>query len=756
MVGLAAMLDAHPLAGAWFVVATISWSLFAIEDGALTGLRRTLWVPIENSAFGIAKIGLLVVFVGSVANVGIFASWTMPAAMLVVPVNWLIFRRFVPRHVGVTSSKPLIPPGSAQGLPAGIVRYLSGDYVGSLFYAASIGLLPLIVIAVVGPSGSAYFYIAWTIASAMYLISVNIATSLMVEGAGRRSALELDARRMFGLLVRVQIVVTVLVVIGAHLILSVFNPAYASEAEGLLRLLALAALPHGVTAIYLAVARVRRQVERIILVQATTAGIALGLSVVLLGPMGIIGAGVAWLVAQTLVALILFAKELLPMWRNAPVDRAEGDRGTQAPAATDRRGSASAHLLPATLEALNAAGVRWCLLRGDAADAERGARDIDLLVDKADHDRLTSVLSTSGYLRVRGYGRGRTSFHVGYDREAAAWVRLDVAADLAYGQFAELETHAAAGCLARRSRSGGVSTLDPDDAFWVLLLHCLLDKAAVAERHRDRLQGLAGIARDDLPMGRMVGSLLPRSWTQDRVRAVVRAGDWDELMDLRAPIIAHLRWSDPVGTLCRTILGVSQRTFGYARLGLHRRGLSVALLGPDGAGKTTLATAIEADFGLPVQRVYMGMWGQRDPGFGQRIPGLAILARPLVVWRKAAAAQIHRARGHVVIFDRYTYDAMLPPTGRHTGLKRVYFWVLAHTAPAPDLVFVLDAPGTTLFARKGESDPASLERDRVAFRSLEGRIRGLQIIDGTRPMETVRADIVERIWQRCLAGAASA
>ena len=676
--------------------------------------------------------------------------------MLVVPVNWLIFRRFVPRHVAVASSETLAPSASPHALPSGIVRYLSGDYVGSLFYAACIGLLPLIVFAVVGPRGSAYFYIAWTIASAMYLISVNIATSLMVEGSGRRSALEHDARRMFGLLMRVQIVVTVLVVIDAPLILSVFNPAYASEAEGLLRLLALAALPHGATAIYLAVARVRRQVERVIVVQATVAGIALGLSVALLGPMGIAGVGVAWLIAQTSVAIVLLATELLPLWRDAQGDHATDERGLQAPAATDGRGSASARLLPATIEALNAAGVRWCLLRGDPADAARGARDIDLLVDRADHERLAALLASSGFLRIPGYGRGRTSFHVGYDREAGSWVHLDVVADLAYGPFAELKTQAAAGCLARRTRSGGVSTLDPDDAFWVLVLHCILEKEAVADRHRDRLQNLADTARDDGPMGRLVGSLLPGTWTSGRVRTVVRAGDWSGLVGLRAPMIAHLRSSDPVGTIRRTILGLSQRTVGYGRLVLRRWGLSVALLGPDGAGKTTLATAIEADFGLPVQRVYMGMWGRPDTGWGRRIPGLAIVARPFVVWRKAAVAQYHQARGDLVIFDRYTYDALLAPTGRLVGMKRVYFWVLAHAAPAPDLVFVLDAPGSTLFARKGESDPVSLERDRVAFRSLAGRIRGLQIIDGTRPTDAVRADIVERIWLRCLARTASA
>ena len=754
-VGLGSILAKDPPAGAWFVLATVAWSLFAIEDGVLTGLRRTFWVPIENSVFGIAKIALLTVFAGSVAQVGIFASWTVPAAMLVVPVNWLIFRRFVPRHVAGPSSER-VQSATADALPGGILRYLFGDYIGSLCYAACIGLLPLIVVAVAGSRFGAFFYIAWTIASAMYLVSISMATSLMVEGAARRRALAHDAWRIFGLLARLQIVLTILVIIGAPLILSVFNPAYASAADGLLRLLALAALPHGVNAIYLAVARVRRQVERVIAVQATMAAVALGLSVALLGRMGIAGVGVAWLIAQTSVATVILATELLPLWRSAPGDGATGDSASRAPAAVPDRGSASVRLLPAMIDALDASGVRWCLMRGDPADAARGARDMDLLVERADHRRLAELLARSGFVRVPGYGRGRASFHVGYDQHTGSWVYLDVIADLAYGPFAELETPVAAGCLARRTRLGEVPTLDPDDAFWVLVLHCILEKQAVAPRHGDRLRSLVDAACDDGPMGSFVGSLLPAAWTPGRIRAAVRAADWVGLVGLRAAMLSRLRWSDPVGTVRRSLFGAAQRALGYCRLVFRPWGLSVALLGPDGAGKTTLATAIEADFGLPVRRVYMGMWGQADTGWVRRIPGLTFLARPVVVWRKSVVARYHRARGRLVIFDRYTYDALLPPNGRLARMKRVYFWILAHTAPAPDLVLLLDSPGTLLFARKGESDPVSLERDRVAFQSLAGRLRGLQIVDGTRPLDVVHDDVIERVWGQYLARNAAA
>src|SRR5438445_327743 len=91
-------LASDPLVALWFVVATMGWSLFALQDGVLTGLRQTVWVPIENTIFAVAKIVLLAAFALSLAEYGIFASWTIPAVLSIIPVNLLIFRRFIPRH----------------------------------------------------------------------------------------------------------------------------------------------------------------------------------------------------------------------------------------------------------------------------------------------------------------------------------------------------------------------------------------------------------------------------------------------------------------------------------------------------------------------------------------------------------------------------------------------------------------------------------------------------------------------------------
>ena len=180
----------------------------------------------------------------------------------------------------------------------------------------------------------------------------------------------------------------------------------------------------------------------------------------------------------------------------------------------------------------------------------------------------------------------------------------------------------------------------------------------------------------------------------------------------------------------------------------RRRGLSVALLGPDGVGKSTLVAGLTQTYPLPVRTVYMGMWQGADrPGRTRLDAAVAIVVRPFRVWARVARAAVYVARGHLVLFDRYTYDALLPITGTLRWLKRPYFWVLAHLAPRPDLVLVLDLPGEVAFARKGEFSPEGLEAVRQGFLALAPRV-GAEIVDASAPPEQVRADVLARIERR--------
>jgi len=287
----------------WFALATMLWSIFALQDNVLTGLRQTLWVPLENMIFGVVKIGLLILFVDWFGQLGIFVSWTLPVVVAVILINLLIFRRLIPQHVITTEaqSEPLVP--------LHIATFVAGDYLGAIFVKLSTALLPALVLHQLGASAAAYFYIAWTIAYSLQLIVMNLAASLTVEAAANQAQLSTYGRQMLRQMARLLVPLVVVTMFGAPYVLRVFGADY-TAGTALLRLLALAALPYCFTALYISLARVRCQVGRIIVVQAALCALVLGLSMWWLQQYGITAIGMAWLIAQTLVAATLLASSL--------------------------------------------------------------------------------------------------------------------------------------------------------------------------------------------------------------------------------------------------------------------------------------------------------------------------------------------------------------------------------------------------------------------------------------------------------------
>jgi thymidylate kinase len=181
----------------------------------------------------------------------------------------------------------------------------------------------------------------------------------------------------------------------------------------------------------------------------------------------------------------------------------------------------------------------------------------------------------------------------------------------------------------------------------------------------------------------------------------------------------------------------------------QRRGVSVALLGPDGAGKSTLAAGLQRSFVLPARQIYMGLtggWLERVDRL--RLPGLVRLGRVGVIWGRYLRGQYHTLRGRLVVFERYTFDAVAPTPMKLGRMGRLARWLDGRACPAPDLVLILDAPGTLMHQRKGEYTPETLEHWRQRFRTLEHRLSSVAVLDTTRPPEVVLAEATECIWKQ--------
>ena len=394
---------------------------------------------------------------------------------------------------------------------------------------------------------------------------------------------------------------------------------------------------------------------------------------------------------------------------------------------------------------LTRAGVQWAMLRPSSV-LEPGD-DVDVLVAPSDYGLARTVLLNFGFLQLPGRGRGSHRFFLGHDSSGGDWLALDLVTELAYGPRFEFKTNLGLACLERRSGPPERKNLDPDDELYALLLHCLLDKGVISPKQASRLEQLVVADREAGPVRHLLAGLLPSEWTTERLEQAICAGEWARLESLGHPISRRLRRRDPLGstrrTLGRSIVGLIEPL-----LLLNRPGLTIALVGPDGAGKSTLAERIEKSLGLPVRCVYMGLWQRGSSRLPNFVRVFEIPFRPFRIWGRYLRAVGHRRLGRVVVFDRYPLDATLPPKGRLLRLKLIYFWFLAHCVPAPDLLVILDAPGELLFARKREEDPVSLERDRRYFRALAERVKNSVIVDVSPPEADVFEQVDRVIWNR--------
>ncbi|MFF5208976.1 lipopolysaccharide biosynthesis protein [Streptosporangium sp. NPDC000396] len=281
----------------WFLLSVFLWCMFTLQDVVLTALGKATWVPLIGIAVGVAKVALLVVLAPFFPRTGIFLAWTIPVAVTVIPVSIAIFGRLAPTAAARNAHRA--PPRLRR-----MGRFLAGDFPGTLFILASVYLVPALVSAGVDARTAGYYGAAVTLVGVFDMLALNMAISLTIEGSGDPSLLagkcRLALRRTMMLLVPVVAVAA----LTAPLILRLgWDPSYAEHGANVLRLLALASIPHAVIEIYLGVLRARSRVRALLALQALLCVLVVGLSFVLFQFHGITGVGLGTLAAQAIVAI---------------------------------------------------------------------------------------------------------------------------------------------------------------------------------------------------------------------------------------------------------------------------------------------------------------------------------------------------------------------------------------------------------------------------------------------------------------------
>jgi thymidylate kinase len=519
-----------------------------------------------------------------------------------------------------------------------------------------------------------------------------------------------------------------------------------------------------------------------------------------------------------------------------------GESITQRPEARPRPGAASdprprLRILDELFARLDAEAIRYCHWKSNEhlGPALTGVTDVDALFDRRTAQRLAHILTQGSQFKrftvKAGRGYPGIEDYVGFDPATGTLTHLHVHYQLTLGEKF-LKGHRLPWeevMLATRVR-------DPEYNVWVtdphLELLILIARAAIKLRWRDRALALLGY---DYVRGSMLREM---RWLAARVRT-------DRLIDVATPLVgtaaahaaaAMISMRAPSIGQLRAFRGLvdpplrSYRMYsagGTARRMLYREwtwiwwrvshwltraptrstrtppqgGATIALVGPDGAGKSTLTQAIAAWLSreVAVMTAYGGSGKGTASGPRRWLQRIGVLTRPKtpssptsrertpapaegpsrlrqfgkLLWtlalareRRRWAQDVRQARslGMIVLSDRL-------PQSQFAGLNdgpRLGHWVdapswlrrtvarreraafrMAELVP-PDLVIRLHVPVDIALRRKPDTPPDQLQRkvEIVARLTFPATTRVAEI-NAAQPIERVLAEVKQAVWE-CL------
>ena len=426
-------------------------------------------------------------------------------------------------------------------------------------------------------------------------------------------------------------------------------------------------------------------------------------------------------------------------------------------------------ILTKLFQALDAANIRYCVVGNVACLPDIPDNDVDIIVsdDQVSKCRALIYAFASGHggfvVQVFEHEPGAFYHVLWFPRSdgRGQFVKIDICSN--YVRFGRPFLTAAWLLEGRRKVAGrGREPLffiaAPDREF----LYYTMKKVDKDRADKAALLHLARLLKEAPDRCRTAAASIWQSQTLEQLIAAIEAGEPTVFTDVARGARAEL-----VHTL--SVPSRSERVGEWLRRWrrvINPTGFVVAVLGPDGAGKSTVLAGLQHRLEpaarttvvyhlFPVigtsrsSSIVVDPHSQPPRGLAAGIAKLAFLVlRYNLGWVRAVFWQVRRSA--LVYFDRYYQDILADPTRYRDSTPPWIVRAFARLIPQPDIFLVLDAPPAVIRSRKIEISEQESERQYLAYRALAASLPRGHLVDVDRPPSEIVAEC-ERLIMTAMA-----
>jgi len=422
-----------------------------------------------------------------------------------------------------------------------------------------------------------------------------------------------------------------------------------------------------------------------------------------------------------------------------------------------------ANVARSLLGALETECKAYCVLSGYDRLPESFDTDIDFMVCADDFAHMPRVIEN-----VARDTRTRLFHAVAHELNARSYtlaaqagdrltiVQPDSTAD--YRHFGLLWLRAAEVLAARRMHPRGFWIPAPAHEFAYYLIKKLNKRSLNEEQglklHRLYLEDPTGC-----------DAMIARFWKEpnrSELSSMAATNSWLNMQTRIHQFRAELRRNSEESFLQRIVSSPAHLLHHFERIVMPTGGC-IAIMGPDGAGKSAVIDAVRFQFDSAYNKIRLfhlrpkTLWAGKaanqavtdphgKPPRGAIVSVLKVFSLIADYWL-GYALKIAPAvrRSQLVIFDRYIYDLLVDSKRIRYGGPSWLLKMAARVVPRPDLVILLDAPADVLWSRKQEVPFEEVLRQRDGYCKVAGKLPFSATVNAAQPLADVIRDVESTI-----------